>query len=318
VSKAPLADWGRIVMHNGVSVQAGHRVVSPRLQAELREVDEIWRATHGTPRPQALGQALNNGPSGCVTSSGPRVLGWGLWARFFQRHLATYLVRADNFYRLTLGSREAADDEGAGDEAWRAHRVRTCELATEYCLGLASALVKAGREAEAATLYQRVVDDETVDRVQISNNSWWLVSYYHRTGQAAKATAVAQAAADVGSAGGLHTMAWLLEQRQFYDRAAELYEQQAEAYNAPQNAIAFYYRMVHVRGVKSYEEQLKTWVPRVFPHGLQRFDPASLTIAPKAAILCHEPDRRFSSSGCAAGGSDRRVGWLADGNAAAV
>ena len=42
--------------------------------------------------------------------------------------------------------------------------------------------------------------------------------------------------------------------------------------------------MVHVRGVTSYEDQLKTWLPRVFPRGLQRFDPASLTIAPKAAV----------------------------------
>jgi hypothetical protein len=56
--------------------------------------------------------------------------------------------------------------ESPREAAWRAHRVRTCELATEYCLGLASALAKAGRDAEAAT--DRLIASRAADQAMLA------------------------------------------------------------------------------------------------------------------------------------------------------
>jgi hypothetical protein len=448
--RQPLADWGRIVIQTALGPESGHRFARGHLDVEMKEISDVWQATHdGAPLP-ALGTALNDHASGCLTPQGPRVIGWGTWARFFQRHLGQFIYRIDQYYRWSLGMPDEANAEGLklnaqlsdfdlfpmasclrrrgpnndeldltriGDairltirapelmtasnwmelergakyeavplgmpggpswfirpsaehfpydawwrvqiavpsptpaqqeamlavspfdfalaysygsaqvrllpkqkqgaqdakvalmvrlmqprldydvharvalegvipdgDLWRQYRTRTCELATEYCAGLAASLADAGKEREAAALYQRVIDDETVNRVFAANESFWLVRYYHRTGQAAKARRIAKMAASVGSAGGLWTLAWLMEQTGEFEKAEQLYETRADRYDIPQDLIAFYYRMARVRGDKDYESALAAALPRVFPHGLERFDPKSMTAAPKAAV----------------------------------
>src|SRR5581483_3327686 len=94
------ADWGRLTLHNDFGVETGNRVMPGLLSRELREINDVERGTPDAPtQSQTLGAALNNGANGCVSTTGVHVIGWGTWSRFFQRHLANYVYRVDNYHR---------------------------------------------------------------------------------------------------------------------------------------------------------------------------------------------------------------------------
>ncbi len=108
------ADWGRLTLHNDFDVETGNRVMPGLLSRELREINDVERGTPDAPtKAQTLGAALNNGTNGCITSTGVHIIGWGTWSRFFQRHLANYVYRVDNYYRYYQGLPEEADSSKA-------------------------------------------------------------------------------------------------------------------------------------------------------------------------------------------------------------
>jgi len=105
----PVGDWARITFENGASVGRGQLVLDTMLARELDDVAETWRAFHGTPfnsrelalalnrRPERL---LSTGPSARVV---PRVIGWGVWAGFFQRNLCFEAWATVDFLSTMLG-----------------------------------------------------------------------------------------------------------------------------------------------------------------------------------------------------------------------
>jgi tetratricopeptide (TPR) repeat protein len=116
----PVADWGRVTTARTVNVEEGNhffRVALDREQAEMVEV----REASGLPPLSAAGlvQALNEPAGRCLTPAGPRVIGWGTWAAFVQRHIGEHVHRVDLFLRRSLDLEQAADASQAQlDRDW--------------------------------------------------------------------------------------------------------------------------------------------------------------------------------------------------------
>ena len=116
----PVADWGRITTGRYVNVEEGNRFLDGALDREQAEIAEV-RETGGMPALSGgrLIEALNEPAGRCLAPSGPRVIGWGTWAAFFQRHIAEHVHRVDLHLRRSLALEEEADASQARlDRQW--------------------------------------------------------------------------------------------------------------------------------------------------------------------------------------------------------
>lgn len=104
----PIADWGRIAVENGISVANGNRFLSETLAPERAEIAQVWTLARGAAVPDSLADALNDPADDYLTSRGGRVIGWGMWAAFLQRHLVYSAERVHRFYRSSLGMLDEA------------------------------------------------------------------------------------------------------------------------------------------------------------------------------------------------------------------
>lgn len=110
LSESPAADFGRIVMTSSPGVEDGNDFVEPALGAELLEMSEVYRLVQKQQLPSAVPDAIINVRAGRLMSSGvPRVVSWGAWAEFFQRHIGLYIEEVDDFQRRMLASEDRAD-----------------------------------------------------------------------------------------------------------------------------------------------------------------------------------------------------------------
>lgn len=88
-----LGDWGRILFEARATVEAGNLMVPTMIPSEVEEIADTWHAYHGTAlQAAAIASELNARPTRLLASGGrerptPRVIGWGVWARFFQRNI---------------------------------------------------------------------------------------------------------------------------------------------------------------------------------------------------------------------------------------
>jgi tetratricopeptide (TPR) repeat protein len=87
------ADFVRIANSRKYSVGMGHELLAVSLRLEYREIASVYQIAHGGKLAKdGLVPALNEMPERCF-STGPNqktrvaVIGWGLWAGFFQRQL---------------------------------------------------------------------------------------------------------------------------------------------------------------------------------------------------------------------------------------
>ena len=86
-------DYVRVADQEDYSVKMGHHLSSVSLSLELGEIESIYKMTHHNPLArQGLADALNAMPEHCFTTEPDgsvhvRVIGWGQWANFLQRHL---------------------------------------------------------------------------------------------------------------------------------------------------------------------------------------------------------------------------------------
>ncbi len=86
-------DFVRVANDEDYSVQMGHQLLQVSIPLEMEEVQSVYELSHGEKMSQTgLVKALNELPERCF-SNGPgektrvRIIGWGQWAMFFQRHL---------------------------------------------------------------------------------------------------------------------------------------------------------------------------------------------------------------------------------------
>lgn len=111
-----LPDWGRLAMSAYFSVGVGHRLADTQLRAEFAEVGATYKLFWGAPLTQgSLVPELNVPPSHCVTTDAagharPRVVGWGLWAGFFQRQLCLAICANYDFLAHKWGVPENAKE----------------------------------------------------------------------------------------------------------------------------------------------------------------------------------------------------------------
>jgi hypothetical protein len=108
----PISDWGRIVLGHA-NVEEGNVFGTVVLKQEMDDAVETWEAYHGTAWPADAAEALNARPERLllVDAAGkatPRVIGWGVWARFFHRNFRFEADARATFMAQSLGSEDAA------------------------------------------------------------------------------------------------------------------------------------------------------------------------------------------------------------------
>ena len=150
----PIPDWGRILMRGGANVEVGRRFFDGINAIEAAEVREVAdRLAGDLPKDAVVNDpvaVLNERPAaGTVVLVGGRpavrVLDWGTWAAFFQRHLAARLMLESHFYRRVLGDKEA-------------ERTHNEMIATQYGGMLLTPLVRRYVVTDASE-YERVMAD---------------------------------------------------------------------------------------------------------------------------------------------------------------
>lgn len=104
-----LPDWGRIVAASySVSGSVGY-FVETQMGKEIAAIQEIRTLSTGQAlTPGEFAQALNRPAERLMTSEGPRVIGWGTWAAFFQRHICGLQVAAVEHLRDHLALPDSA------------------------------------------------------------------------------------------------------------------------------------------------------------------------------------------------------------------
>lgn len=112
----PISDWQHIVLEEAFGVEAGNRFTGDPRSLELREAQEVWAAFHDSELGgwEAAGH-LNDepwpSPVGAVDGEAVvRVIDWGRWAGFLQRHLCQQIA-AEARHDWNLGASTAAKAE---------------------------------------------------------------------------------------------------------------------------------------------------------------------------------------------------------------
>ena len=165
-------------------------------------------------------------------------------------------------------------------------RHRLCELDPEECLSLGASCVDAHDEPCAIAAFEKGFREAT-DRVSASLNGRWLMEHYLRSGETERAQGLAEMCDDVGSYGGMLTMATFLERTGRYEEAERRIIDARTRYpdDAPDlGLIAFYHRMAHVRRVAGYERKFAKAATNVFPKGLEKIDVAALSTPPTDGV----------------------------------
>ena len=114
-------DFARIAQDSGVNVEDSHELITPALELELEEAARAYQRLNGRPMPELLPEALNHRAPRLINAE-PRVLPWGAWAEFYQRHIAMNMSMVDSFVRHGL------DDHDRADEWKRSFEARLGEL----------------------------------------------------------------------------------------------------------------------------------------------------------------------------------------------
>jgi hypothetical protein len=167
---------------------------------------------------------------------------------------------------------------------YRVRQGALCEVVPERCFLFGYRLAEMGFPDEAAVAYQKGFD-RARDRVAAANQSRWLVDYYFDHDQAAKAEAVARAAAGIYSAGGLFTMARLMERMGRLREAEEYYRRILDRYDSAQDLTGFYYRQARVGRNPAYEAKLRDALALALPAGLEALDRAALKAPPTDGVV---------------------------------
>jgi hypothetical protein len=112
--------------------------------------------------------------------------------------------------------------------------------------------------------------DKERDRVGVSNDANWLITYYDTHGQHDRAVRLADQVAEVFSYQGLLAKARLLERMMKFQEAEGLLKQASERYNRTSHLTAFYLRWSKASGDAGVKSAADALTAKVFPKGLER------------------------------------------------
>ncbi|HEX6213754.1 MAG TPA: hypothetical protein VFZ38_02995 [Vicinamibacterales bacterium] len=103
------ADFSRILQSSTTSVEDGNQFVANSIVRELSEFATVYQRAFKRPMPAPLPGAINERAGRLMVSGEPKVLSWGAWAEFSQRHLAMAIADTDEHYRRALDLPDEAD-----------------------------------------------------------------------------------------------------------------------------------------------------------------------------------------------------------------
>jgi tetratricopeptide (TPR) repeat protein len=104
-----IIDFVRVAHEENYSVEMGHQLLRMSIPLELQEIQSVYELSHRKKLSQdGLVPALNELPERCfITGSGGavhvRIIGWGQWAMFFQRHLCHAVQQNYYFMKFKWG-----------------------------------------------------------------------------------------------------------------------------------------------------------------------------------------------------------------------
>jgi hypothetical protein len=210
----------------------------------------------------------------------------GLSATELREHYGA-VVDFDRDALLAIG--RAAEGKNPAEEL-RAFE-QLCTLLPEDCDQWARRLRDAGKEDQAAQVYERWA--EVGDAVTVSNRIGWTVEYLRTHGQKARAERLAEQAASTGSGGGLKTYATFLENIGRTEAAYEAFTDSWERYENPADLLAFIGRHQDVPRYQAVKQEI---VKSTFPDGFRRVVLTDLASerATGAEVTRVSPDPEFS------------------------
>jgi tetratricopeptide (TPR) repeat protein len=115
-------DFVRVANQEGFSVQAGHQIADVSFPLEMREIQNIYKLSHPVELSHKnLIDALNQVPERGFTvdtngNVSVRVIGWGQWADFLQRHLCNAIMKDFYFFNYEWGVPDMAADFASNSE----------------------------------------------------------------------------------------------------------------------------------------------------------------------------------------------------------
>ena len=136
------------------------------------------------------------------------------------------------------------------------------------------------------------------DAVGISIYCKWLVNYYYDNGREAEAFALAKRAAEVYSAGGLKTLAALLEKSGDLAGAEEYFKRNRERYDQIGPLFNFYER--HSEKAE-YQARFEELAVQLFPEGLREVDLSDFTLKPEKGVIILSSSQKLREYGLASG-----------------
>jgi hypothetical protein len=110
----PVADWSRLLLQIGFSVEAGNAYADDAIGLELSEAAAVHAIVRGQPLARgAVVAALNQPPTRGPRTADParvEIVDWPLWADVLQRHLANALLTVSTHLRTRLGDKRSATE----------------------------------------------------------------------------------------------------------------------------------------------------------------------------------------------------------------
>jgi hypothetical protein len=164
---------------------------------------------------------------------------------------------------------------------------RVCELSGGDCSKVGDWLLRHDRFSEAAVAFQEFFDRD-LDRVEASGGVEWLVRYYQKTGRTRDALRVADAAALVGSFGGMKALAGFLEREGNVNDAAKVYRGMSERYDDGTRLLAFLLRRADVTGVRPTAADYRSLLERYFGGDLEHVTTNGLTGPPAKGLFVRQ------------------------------
>jgi hypothetical protein len=102
-------DFARIVQSSSAGVEDGNEFVADSVVRELSEFATVYQRAFKRPMAAPLPAAINDRAGRLMVAGEPKVLSWGAWAEFSQRHIAMAVADTDEHYRRVLDLPDEAD-----------------------------------------------------------------------------------------------------------------------------------------------------------------------------------------------------------------
>lgn len=191
----------------------------------------------------------------------------------------------DSFVKIIdydlIAMKETADMYKNNPKAYEKYMRKACELDPDLYLGLGAYFLEQNQTDAAVFAYQAAFE-MAPDRVRIANSCDWIVNYYFDHNRKDDALKIATEAAEVYSAGGLETMAKLMERMGKLEEAEKHYAAIKERYN-DSGALASFYQRNQDKN-PSFAAKLKKITAEFFPNGMEKVQLSDFTDAPADGV----------------------------------